>query len=70
MVALDGTAPGASEAAGEPTEDARAGPGVPEELGAAPDAPPIVAPHSPQKRSPASAGAWQDGHSTASDPPH
>ena len=70
MVALDGTAPGASEAAGEPIEDARADPSVPEDLGAAPEAPPIVAPHSPQKRSPASAGVAQDGHTEASDPPH
>jgi hypothetical protein len=49
------------------------GPIVPEDLdeaGGDAEPPAIDAPHSPQKRSPASAGAEQDGHVTASEPPH
>jgi hypothetical protein len=76
MVALDETptAPGEVEAPPFGVEVGSDGvpddPEDPEEPGAASDPPPIVAPHSPQKRSPASAGAKQDGHTTASDPPH
>ena len=58
-------------AAGVPSEAEGGGKAVPDDGGDADaELPPIVAPHSPQKRSAASAGAEQDGHTTASDAPH
>jgi hypothetical protein len=70
-VVVDAAAAGVAAEAGVPIDAEGGGKAVPDDdRGADAELAPIVAPHSPQKRSAASAGAEQDGHTTASDAPH